>query len=60
MPDFDDDSLDETELDELIGLTELYESLDVEVIQQIEDNDAWDAVDADPNAQEDSPIGDIS
>ena len=32
MCDFDDDSLDEDELDELIGLTELYESLDINIL----------------------------
>ena len=35
MCDFDDDSLDEAELDELIGLTELLETLDPEVIELI-------------------------
>ena len=37
MCDFDDDSLDENELDEIIGLTELYRSLDQEAIDIIED-----------------------
>ena len=39
MPEFDDDTLDEDELDNLIGLTELYESLDEEVIKEIEEID---------------------
>lgn len=65
MCDFDDDSLDEDELDELIGLTELYESLDSEAIDIIEDiiqheeDDAWSAVDADSNAKPGSPTGTI-
>ena len=42
MDDFDDDTLDEAELDELIGLTELLESLDAEVVEQILNNEKED------------------
>ena len=61
MCDFDDDTLDEAELDELIGLTDLLKTLDEEVVELIitEEEGAWEAVDADPNAQEGSPTGEI-